>query len=539
MIQFHLRCQYAARNFGSRAALGARPVKNIITEQKPITKDGVTTMKSWSFFELGPYEWWSAAEFAAIAKEIGSGLRGLGYKAHDLLCIFADTSREWQAVAHGCFSQSMSISTSYATLGEDALAYGLNEGKTGVVYCGTDQLPVLANVQPKVPSLKHVIYNGKPDDKAITALESAGVQVITLDALRESGRKTPFPPVPPKPEDLACRMYTSGSTGDPKGVEIPHSMATAGIAGACAIVDSVCKYDGSDTFIAFLPLAHILEFTVEATCLFRGIKLGYGSPKTLLDSSVRNCLGDIKELKPTLMAGVPAVWDGVRKGISAQFAKFPPLAQKIIGKLMDAKWWLMERKLPTTLLDLVLFDRIKANLGGRLVAALSGGAPISRETQKFISILVCPLVGGYGMTESTGTILVQVPPRVILGTIGEPVPSCEVKLVDVPDAGYLSTNKPYPQGEIWARGKNIMRGYYNKPDLTKEALSDSWLRTGDIAEIHPDGTFQVRILRCDDNDGPGVDGIFTMWCCPCAGASCCSADPVRTSWPCLPTSTDH
>jgi len=93
-------------------------------------------------------------------------------------------------------------------------------------------------------------------------------------------------------------------SGDPKGVIIPHSMVVAGIAGAVSIIDGMTLGDGSDTLIAYLPLAHILEFTVEQTCIFRGIKLGYGSPKTLLDSSVRNCLGDIKELKPTLMAGV-------------------------------------------------------------------------------------------------------------------------------------------------------------------------------------------------------------------------------------------
>ncbi|KAI9034267.1 hypothetical protein DFJ74DRAFT_614379 [Hyaloraphidium curvatum] len=485
---------YAARTFKTRDALGQRPVKRVIEEEKEIIKDGKKEVKKWSYFELGPYEWWSAREFANIARSIGSGLRGLGYGAGDILCIYAGTSRDWQAVAHGCFSQSITIATSYETLGEDALAYGLNEGPVKVIFAAAEQLPVVAKVAAKVPSLKHVVYNGTPEGKSLEEAKKTAPQLVfvSLEDLKKAGTDKVVEPVPPKPEDVACIMYTSGSTGDPKGVIIPHSMVVAGISGAVAIVDGVCKYDGTDTFIAYLPLAHILEFTVEQTCIFRGIRLGYGSPKTLLDSSVRNCLGDIKELKPTLMAGVPAVWDGVRKSIQQQLGKLPPWAQGLVDRLIALKWWMMERRLPTHILDAILFNRIKANLGGRLVAALSGGAPISRDTQQFLSTLICPIIQGYGLTESCGVVAVQSPPRVIVGAIGEPVPACEVKLVDVPDAGYYSSNKPNPQGEIWARGKAIMRGYYKKPELTKEALTeDGWLMTGDIGEWGPDGCLRI------------------------------------------------
>jgi long-chain acyl-CoA synthetase len=173
------------------------------------------------------------------------------------------------------------------------------------------------------------------------------------------------------------------------------------------------------------------------------------------------------------------VWDGVRKGIALQFSKFPPFAQKIVNTLIDLKWWLMERNLPTVILDMILFNKVKANLGGRLRAALSGGAPISKDTQRFLSTLICPIIQGYGATETCGVIAVQVPPRVILGVVGEPVPCGEIKLVDVPDAGYFSSNQPYPQGEIWIRGDNVMRGYYKKPELTKEALTDDgWFMSG-------------------------------------------------------------
>lgn len=119
--------------------------------------------------------------------------------------------------------------------------------------------------------------------------------------------------------------------------------------------------------------------------------------RTLTDASVRNCKGDIKEFRPTLMTGVPAVWESIRKGILAKLGQATPKAQKMFHKAFATKTWLLERHLPTGFIDKVVFNKIKDQVGGRLRFALSGGAPVSIQTQKFLSVTVCPILGGFGM----------------------------------------------------------------------------------------------------------------------------------------------
>lgn len=156
----------------------------------------------------------------------------------------------------------------------------------------------------------------------------------------------------------------------------------------------------NDSMMAYLPLAHVFEFVVENSCLFWGTTLGYASVRTLTDASVRNCKGDIKEFAPTLMCGVPAVWESIRKGVLAKIQSSSPNAQSVFSKAFTTKSWFQEKGLPTPLLDRLVFSKIREQLGGRLRYVISGGAPLSLETQKFLSVCICPVLIGYGMTES-------------------------------------------------------------------------------------------------------------------------------------------
>ncbi|TPX47220.1 hypothetical protein SeLEV6574_g00968 [Synchytrium endobioticum] len=491
---------YAVGKYGDMNSLGQRKVIKVHSEKKEVTKmvngEEQKEMKEWKYMELSAYEYMTYKEVKAFTTAVGAGLRHLGFKAKDKLTIFADTSRDWILVAHGALRQNLTVTTAYATLGEDGLTHSMNECEVPVLFTNAELLPIVLKVAPRVNTLTTVIYNGEPSSDILEQIKASkpGMKVMTLNDVAELGMGNPVEPVNPTPDDIACIMYTSGSTGPPKGVIILHRNIVAAVGAAGTILTRCLEDTTNDVYLAYLPLAHILEFTVEHTAMAVGLCLGYGSPRTLTDASVRNCKGDIRELRPTVMAGVPAVWETIRKGILTKIKGSSSIVQKVFHMAYNLKWQLIQAGLPTGILDAIVFKKIKDQTGGRLKFALSGGAPIPRATQEFLSICLCQIVGGYGLTESTGVIAVQNPGRATLGQIGRvgpPVGCCEIKLVDVPEAGYRSTDKPHPRGEIWVRGGQIMTGYYKQPQLTSETMSGEWLMTGDIGEIQSDGSLAI------------------------------------------------
>jgi long-chain acyl-CoA synthetase len=236
--------------------------------------------------------------------QIGCGLKMMGLKQQDKLTLFASTCRDWMLVAHSCFSQNIAITTAYDSLGEEGLAYGMNQADVSTLFTQVDLFSVVKKVSSKVESLKNVIYTGVATEAELTSIKSAlpNLSFYSVEEVRQLGIANPSLPNPPTPSDIACIMYTSGSTGNPKGVMLTHANVVAAVAGA----QSTLEVTPHDVYLGYLPLAHILEFTSEHTIIYNGGKIGYGSPRTLVDSSVRNCKGDLGELRPTIMAGVPA-----------------------------------------------------------------------------------------------------------------------------------------------------------------------------------------------------------------------------------------
>ncbi|KAG1171765.1 hypothetical protein G6F71_006729 [Rhizopus microsporus] len=476
--------QYCVKRRGDKNAFGYRNVEKIVSEEKEVVKvvDGVETKqkKIWNYFQLSPYHYITYKEASDMAHQLGSGLVHLGLSTHSKIEIFAPTNVNWMLMAHGAFTQNMAIVTAYETLGPEGLLHSMNEAEVEAVYTTTDLLKTLATVLPQCTVKPIVIYSGEAKEKDIASIQEH-TKIYSIDELKKLGQEHLKKPVKPGRDDLCCIMYTSGSTGAPKGVILNHSNLVGAIAGVDTLLGHIINEE--DTIMAYLPLAHVLEFLVENLCLFWGVCLGYGSPRTLTDTSVRNCKGDIKEFRPSIMTGVPAVWESIRKGILSSIAKTSPAAQAIFNRAFASKSWLMERGLPTGFLDSLVFNKIREQVGGRLRYGLSGGAPLARETQQFLSVCLAPILGGYGMTESE---------QFSVGPVGAPVPCCEIKLVDVPDAGYLSTNEPKPQGEIWVRGSSVTKGYFKQEALTKETITeDGWLRTGDVGEWNEDGTLSV------------------------------------------------
>ena len=302
-------------------------------------------------------------------------------------------------MAHACGSISTTIATAYDTLGEDGLTHSLNEPNCVGLFTNAELLPTLHRVLANTPTVKYVIFDGEPTQALVDDLHGVRetIQVYSLDKLREIGRDKPVQPLEdrrPKPETVACIMYTSGSTGKPKGVIITHANLVSSVAAVRILLGHHLTYE--DSFLAYLPLAHVLEYIVELIMLFVGMPTGYGRVKTLTDASVRNCKGDISEFRPSIMIGVPAVWETIRKGILAKVHAGGSIKKSVFNGAMAAK----KKNLPVLaqLADSVVLTGVRAATGGRLRIALSGGAAISRETQEFLTTaLVTVLQGELGI----------------------------------------------------------------------------------------------------------------------------------------------
>ncbi|KAI1265569.1 AMP-binding enzyme [Xylariaceae sp. FL1019] len=484
--------------YGNAKALGSRRLVRTHQETKKVKKmvDGKEQEvdKAWTYFELSPYDYLTYNDYETLCLNIGSGLRKLGMTKEDRVHIFAATSANWLAMFHGSSSQSMAVVTAYDTLGEEGLRHSMVATGAKAIFLDPHLLPTLGNVLKDAKDVRYVIWNSQNQVKQehINNLKSTypDITVVSIKELEKLGRENPSDPLPPSPEDLCCIMYTSGSTGTPKGVPLKHKSLIAAVAGVSVVVQ---PYIGpGDGLLTYLPLAHILELVFENACLYWGATMGYGNPKTLSDTSVRNCAGDIREFKPSVLVGVPAVFETVKKGIIAKVNAGGPVVQNMFWGALALKGRLMSMGLPGSgLLDHVVFKKIKEATGGRLKLCMNGGGPVAKDTNRFISMAIAPMIIGYGLTETTAMGALMNPSEWSSETIGAMPSSIEVKLVDFADAGYHATNKPNPQGEIWIKGPSVLDEYYQNEKETEENLQDGWFKTGDIGEWDSNGHLKI------------------------------------------------
>lgn len=492
--------QWAVKQYGKKDAMGWRNFVDIHEEEREVTKkiDGKDqkVKKNWQYFELSPYQYISYNQLNSIVSDLGAGFIHMGLKpsGEERLHIFAQTSTQWMQTALAASSQGIPCVTAYDTLGEEGLTHSLVQTESCAIFTDNEGLKTLPRPLEQAKHVRYIIHRDVIDDKdnnedVQAILKSRpDMKLYSYNEVIAMGKENPIPANPSKPEDVAMIMYTSGSTGPPKGVVLLNKTVIAGIAGAVGNIKRNTMIGPTDRLIAFLPLAHIFEFTFELATFFWGGVLGYATVKTLSDTSVRNCKGDMKEFKPTIMVGVPAVWESVRKGVLGQVKDQSKLKQKAFWTAYNAKIGFAKYGISLPFVD-AIFKKVRDATGGNLRLILNGGAPVSAETQQFISTLICPMLIGYGLTETNANTTLMTPDSWELGVCGEPTHAVNLKLVDVEDAGYFAKDN---QGEVWVQGDPVSPYYFDNEKETKEAFTeDGWFKTGDIGEWLDNGCLRI------------------------------------------------
>lgn len=482
--------QFALHKHSHRRCLGTRELLEVSDEIQPNGK----MFKKW---RLGKYTWQSFVDVDLLSTYLGKGLRELGQLAQQNLCIFADTKADWMIAAQACFKQSFPVVTLYTNLGDEAIIHAINQTEVEIVITNHELLPKFQKILAKTPKVVCLVF--MEDQLAITPRNGfkSGVKILGLQEVIELGKKSIAIAVPPKPEDPAIIMYTSGSTGIPKGVILPHSSLIATVRAFFFVADPTLP---SDIYLGYLPLAHILELLAENTMMCSGIPIGYSSPNTLTNNStkiVKGGIGDTAVLKPTLMCAVPLVLDRIFKGIQEKVNKKGEFFKALFAFAHAyKKRWLL-RGYNTPILDFFVFKNVRDLVGGKIRLMLSGGAPLSQETHDYIRIAFgVELVQGYGLTESCACACIMDKGDLSTGTSGTPLQGVQIRLLNWEEGGYTVTDQPLPRGEIILGGGNIATGYYKMPEKTKEDFFTDdegvrWFKTGDIGRIESDGKLTI------------------------------------------------
>jgi long-chain acyl-CoA synthetase len=428
---------------------------------------------------------WTELSYAELAERVQAaslGFRELGIGAGDRVAILSENRPEWAITDYACLAARCTDVPIYPTLPSRQLEYILRDSGAVALVASGAQLEKALAVRGRLPELRHIV----------TLDPGGGEGVLGFDELLECGRSASgrhpewrAHALGAGPGDLATLIYTSGTTGDPKGVMLTHGNIASNVTTCCRLF----TFGDRDECLSFLPLSHIFERMFGHYSMFHaGVVINYAG-------GIETVAADMHERRPTLMASVPRLYekiyarvlDGVRAGPAPRrriFTWARRVGEEWVDRTLAGAPIPPSLALRRRLADRLVFSKLRARTGGRIRYFISGGAPLSPEIARFFHAAGMPILEGYGLTETSPVIAVNTHRHTKLGTVGRPIPGVEVRVAD--------------DGEILTRGPNVMRGYFNKPEATAEALdADGWFHTGDIGLVDAEGYLRITDRKKD------------------------------------------
>ncbi|XP_070773495.1 long-chain-fatty-acid--CoA ligase 6 isoform X2 [Enoplosus armatus] len=396
-----------------------------------------------------PYKWISYKEVTARAEHLGSGLlhQGCQPNPNQFIGVFAQNRPEWIISELACYTYSMVVVPLYDTLGPDAIRFIINTADISTVICDKVEKAqvLLDNVERKeTPGLRRIILMDDFDSALVEHAKGCGVHVQAMQEVEALGREHYRKPVPPAPDDLSIVCFTSGTTGNPKGVMLTHGNVVADFSG-------------------FLKVT---------------------------DGDIRLLPDDMKALRPTIFPVVPRLLNRMYDKIFSQANS--PLKRWLLNFAAKRKGAEVSSGIirSDSIWDKIFFSKIQASLGGRLRMIITGAAPTSPTVLGFLrAALGCQVYEAYGQTECTAGCTFTTPGDWTTGHVGAPLPCNLIKLVDVPEKNYFASKG---EGEVCVKGPNVFKGYLKDPERTAETLdADGWLHSGDIGKWLPNGTLKI------------------------------------------------
>ena len=412
------------------------------------------------------------SEFGEMVDNTRSGLAGLGIGLGDKVAIISDNREEWAVVAYAAYGLGAAVVPMYEAQTTENWGFVLEDSDSRAVFVSTpDVAERLDTVRGSIDGLEYLfVMEG-----------SAGEDWATLTNLQETGSKLPVGLSDVGEDQIAGFVYTSGTTGKPKGVLLTQRNLAYNVS---SITDVFPIYP-TDRTLSFLPWAHAFGQTVELHTIFA---MG-GS--TAFATAVAEITSNLPEVKPTMLVSVPTVFGRIYMGLNKRMAEGSSIQKMIFDQAMSnaskrralaeqgKSSWLVDMQ--QNLFDKLVFSKVRDGLGGNLTYAISGGAAIPVEVAEFIDNLGVTVYEGYGLSETSPIATANWPGTRKIGSVGKPLPGTRVELDDAASADPRD-------GEIVIHGHNVMKGYHNRPEENAKVFTDDGgFRSGDLGRIDDDG----------------------------------------------------